>query len=208
MTIFDGGGESDATTVVAVVPVCRILTSSFGRAVLATRPDSPDPDAGPAITVSRTDGSTCGVIVTAGPVAEPAGVAPTLDSPQPASRVAAAAAPPIRPTRWMAFLTLCSFECSRRPPPRDFCCSSEKSAARPHLTHTSVSAKDRCASSPVRTAREGTATVQPDHQPTAAKIIGELLASHSEAASLLAHASHCRALAVCSAITAKLRFSA
>lgn len=50
--------------------------------------------------------------------------------------------------------------------------------------------------------------MQPGQPPTAAKIIGELLASHPEAASLLAHASHCRALAVCSAITAKLRFAA
>jgi hypothetical protein len=50
--------------------------------------------------------------------------------------------------------------------------------------------------------------VRPDHQPTPAKIIGELLTSHPEAASLLAEASHCRALAVCSAATAKLKFDA
>jgi hypothetical protein len=50
--------------------------------------------------------------------------------------------------------------------------------------------------------------VRPDHQPTPAKIIGELLTSHPEAASLLAEASHCRALAACSAATAKLKFDA
>jgi hypothetical protein len=50
--------------------------------------------------------------------------------------------------------------------------------------------------------------VRSDHQPTPAKILGELLTSHPEAASLLAEASHCRALAVCSAATAKFRFGA
>jgi hypothetical protein len=50
--------------------------------------------------------------------------------------------------------------------------------------------------------------VQPDHRPTPAKIIGELLINHPEAASLLGHASHCRALAVCSAVTTRLRFAA
>ena len=50
--------------------------------------------------------------------------------------------------------------------------------------------------------------MQPDHRPTPAKIIGELLTNHPEAASLLGHASHCRALAVCSAVTTRLRFAA
>lgn len=50
--------------------------------------------------------------------------------------------------------------------------------------------------------------MQPDHRPTSAKIIGELLINHPEAASLLGHASHCRALAVCSAVTTRLRFAA
>jgi hypothetical protein len=50
--------------------------------------------------------------------------------------------------------------------------------------------------------------VQPDHRPTPAKIIGELLTSHPEAASLLGHASHCRAMAVCSTVTTRLRFTA
>lgn len=50
--------------------------------------------------------------------------------------------------------------------------------------------------------------MQPDHRPIPAKIIGELLTNHPEAASLLGHASHCRALAVCSAITTRLRFAA
>ena len=48
----------------------------------------------------------------------------------------------------------------------------------------------------------------PDHRPTPAKIIGELLANHPEAASLLAEASHCRALAVCSAADTRLKFAA
>lgn len=47
-----------------------------------------------------------------------------------------------------------------------------------------------------------------DDRPTPAKIIGELLTNHPEAASLLAEASHCRALAVYSAATAKLKFDA
>ncbi len=47
-----------------------------------------------------------------------------------------------------------------------------------------------------------------DDRPTPAKIIGELLTNHPEAASLLAEASHCRALAVYSAATAKLKFEA
>lgn len=48
----------------------------------------------------------------------------------------------------------------------------------------------------------------PDHRPTPATIIGELLANHPEAASLLADASHCRALAVCSAAYTRLKFAA
>jgi hypothetical protein len=50
--------------------------------------------------------------------------------------------------------------------------------------------------------------VLPDDRPTPAKIIGELLTNHPEAASLLAEASHCRALAVCSATTTRLKFAA
>ena len=50
--------------------------------------------------------------------------------------------------------------------------------------------------------------MQPDHRPTSAKIIGELLANHPEAASLLAEASHCRALAVCSAAYTRLKSAA
>jgi hypothetical protein len=48
----------------------------------------------------------------------------------------------------------------------------------------------------------------PDHRPTSATIIGELLANHPEAASLLAEASHCRALAVCSAAYTRLKSAA
>lgn len=48
----------------------------------------------------------------------------------------------------------------------------------------------------------------PDHGPTPATIIGELLANHPEAASLLAEASHWRALAVCSAVHTRLKFAA
>jgi hypothetical protein len=47
--------------------------------------------------------------------------------------------------------------------------------------------------------------VRPDHRPTPAKIIGELLANHLEAASLLAEACHCRALAVCSGVVTGLK---
>jgi hypothetical protein len=47
-----------------------------------------------------------------------------------------------------------------------------------------------------------------DDRPTPAKIIGELLTNHPEAASLLSEASHCRALAVCSATVARLKFAA
>ena len=50
--------------------------------------------------------------------------------------------------------------------------------------------------------------MRPDDRPTPAKIIGELLANHLEAASLLAEACHCRALAVCSAVVTRLRFAA
>ena len=49
---------------------------------------------------------------------------------------------------------------------------------------------------------------QPAHWPTPAKIIGELLTGHPEAASLLGHASRCRALAACSADTTQQRFAA
>ena len=48
----------------------------------------------------------------------------------------------------------------------------------------------------------------PDDRPTSAKIIGELLNNHPEARSLLAEASHCRALAVCSAASTRLKFTA
>jgi hypothetical protein len=47
-----------------------------------------------------------------------------------------------------------------------------------------------------------------DDRPTPAKIIGELLTSHPEAASLLAEATHCRALAVCSAAATRLKLAA
>jgi hypothetical protein len=50
--------------------------------------------------------------------------------------------------------------------------------------------------------------VLPDHRPSPVKIIGELLANHPEAASLLAEASHRRALAVCSAAVVRLKFNA
>ncbi len=50
--------------------------------------------------------------------------------------------------------------------------------------------------------------MQPDHRPEPAKIIGELLDNHPEAASLMGHASHCRALVVCSALITRLRFGA
>ena len=48
----------------------------------------------------------------------------------------------------------------------------------------------------------------PEHRPTQATIIGELLANHPEAASLLAEASHCLALAACSAACTRRRSAA
>ena len=50
--------------------------------------------------------------------------------------------------------------------------------------------------------------MSPDHEPTPATIIGALLTSHPEAASLLAEASHWRALAVCSAVFTRMKFTA
>ncbi len=50
--------------------------------------------------------------------------------------------------------------------------------------------------------------MQPEHRLTPARIIGELLANHPEAPSLLAEASHCRALAVCSAAIIRLKLTA
>jgi hypothetical protein len=50
--------------------------------------------------------------------------------------------------------------------------------------------------------------MSPDHEPTPATIIGALLTSHPEAASLLAEASHWRALAVCSAVFTRVKFTA
>jgi hypothetical protein len=50
--------------------------------------------------------------------------------------------------------------------------------------------------------------MSPDHRPTPATIIGELLTSHPEAASLLAEASHWRALAMCSAVSTRVKFTA
>jgi len=47
-----------------------------------------------------------------------------------------------------------------------------------------------------------------DDRPTPAKIVGDLLMNHEEAASLLYEASHCRALAVCSAAAARLKAAA
>jgi hypothetical protein len=50
--------------------------------------------------------------------------------------------------------------------------------------------------------------MSPGHRPTPATIIGELLTSHPEAASLLAEASHWRALAMCSAVSTRVKFTA
>lgn len=50
--------------------------------------------------------------------------------------------------------------------------------------------------------------MQPEQRPTPAQIIGELLANHPEAASLLAEAGHCRALAVCSTAISRLKLAA
>ena len=53
----------------------------------------------------------------------------------------------------------------------------------------------------------GDRTMRPDHRPTPAQIIGELLHNHSEAASLLARANHWRSLAVWSAAIARRKFA-
>lgn len=50
--------------------------------------------------------------------------------------------------------------------------------------------------------------MRPDHLPTPARIIGELLLNHLEAASLLARASHWRSLAVWSAAATRRKFAA
>jgi len=50
--------------------------------------------------------------------------------------------------------------------------------------------------------------MRPDHQPTPAQIIGELLLNHPEAASLLARATHWRSLAACSAATTRRKLAA
>ncbi len=50
--------------------------------------------------------------------------------------------------------------------------------------------------------------MRPDHRPTPAQIIGELLLNHPEAASLLARATHWRSLAVWSAGVARRKFAA
>jgi hypothetical protein len=47
-----------------------------------------------------------------------------------------------------------------------------------------------------------------DHRPTPAKMLGALLSSHPEASSLLAEASHRRALAVCSMASTARKFAA
>jgi hypothetical protein len=54
----------------------------------------------------------------------------------------------------------------------------------------------------------GDRTMRPDHLPTPARIIGELLLNHPEAASLLARASHWRSLAVWSAATTRRKLAA
>jgi hypothetical protein len=56
--------------------------------------------------------------------------------------------------------------------------------------------------------REKGHIMSPDHRPAPATIISELLTSHPEAESLLAEASHCRALAVCSAVFTRVKFAA
>src|SRR6516225_3456633 len=104
---------------------------SFGRAVLVTRRDSAGPEAGPLSTISSAVGGTFDLTVTEGPVAGPLDELARL---QPASRAAAAAAPPIRAARGMRFLIVCSFSLSRRPPPQDFRCRKERAPPGPNLT--------------------------------------------------------------------------
>jgi len=85
-----------------------------------------------------------------------------------------------------------------------------KSTTRPETDRTSVSVSEN---PPLFTSRNGLSergdtTVQPEHRLTPAQIIGELLANHPEAASLLAEAGHCRALAVCSTAITRLKLAA
>ncbi len=47
----------------------------------------------------------------------------------------------------------------------------------------------------------------PRRSPARSPFVGELLTSHPEAESLLAEASHCRALAVCSAVFTRVKFA-
>jgi hypothetical protein len=54
----------------------------------------------------------------------------------------------------------------------------------------------------------GDRTMRPDHQPTPARIIGELLLNHPEAASLLRTATHWRSLAAWSAAIARRKLAA
>ena len=51
-------------------------------------------------------------------------------------------------------------------------------------------------------------TMRPDHRPTPARIIGELLLNHPEAASLLSSAAHWQSLAVWSAAATRRKFAA
>jgi hypothetical protein len=105
MTTAVGAGESDATIVLAGMPACRILISSFGRAVLAIRPDTAGPALGSSITVSSAVAGMFCRNVTEGPTAGPLDELARL---QPASRLVATAAIPIRPTRWVSLLIRCS----------------------------------------------------------------------------------------------------
>ena len=59
-----------------------------------------------------------------------------------------------------------------------------------------------------KSVREKGRIMSPEGRPTPATVIGGLLTSHPEAESLLAEASHRRALAVCSAVFTRMKFAA
>ena len=218
MTTCVGAGESDATIVLSGAPACTILMSSLGRAVLATGRTAPRRMPGRPSPPAGLRGPRSCVIVTVGLVAGPPDGPPKLDRPHPPSRLAALMAAPetARPVDDVRHLSAL-LRLVHRPPPQDLrscgyaqdiCRHKGRARLGSWLTSTvSQGVQSPLFSSKSACARRDT-TVRPDDRPTPAKIIGELLTNHPEAASLLAEACHCRALAVCSAVVTRLKFAA
>ena len=111
--------------------------SSFGRAVLASRPDSAGPEAGLVSTASSAVRGTLCLTVTEGPVAGPPGEPARL---HPASRVAAAATP-MRPAQLVSLLIVCSYSSSRRLPRQDLR-RPERAPPGRNMTPVSVSRRE------------------------------------------------------------------